>query len=87
MVIMLKIWLYPLELINNNLRNKYDIKNTGKNDKKLWNSRIRTQGNFIRKAYENFWNCKNLGFLTLTYAVNETDIKNVTWFNEILSKY
>ncbi|WP_443028832.1 rolling circle replication-associated protein [Spiroplasma sp. hyd1] len=67
--------ILPLELINNNLRNKYDIKNTGKNDKKLWNSRIRTQGNFIRKAYENFWNCKNLGFLTLTYAVNETDIK------------
>ncbi len=65
----------PLELINNNPRNKTGIKNTGKNDKKLWNSCVRSQGNCIRKAYENFWNCKNLSFLTLTYAKNETDIK------------
>ncbi len=71
----------PLELINNNLRNKTGIKNTGKNDKKLWNSRIRSQGNRVRKAYENFWNCKNLSFLTLTYAVNEKDVKK--WKNDL----
>ncbi len=90
----------PLELINNNPRNKTGIKNTGKNDKKLWNSRVRSQGNCIRKAYENFWNCKNLSFLTLTYAKNETDIKkckrdlklffqkiNYWYSNPIRSKY
>ncbi|WP_425379619.1 rolling circle replication-associated protein [Spiroplasma endosymbiont of Stenodema calcarata] len=65
----------PLDVINNIPRNKYGIKNTGKNDKKLLNSRIRTQGNCIRKAYHNFSNSKNLSFLTLTYAVNETDVK------------
>lgn len=89
----------PLELVNNNPRNKMGVKNTGKNDKKLWNSRIRSQGNCIRKAYENFWNCKNLSFLTLTYAVNEKDVKkckndlklffnniNRWWNNPIRSK-
>ncbi|WP_253301836.1 helitron helicase-like domain-containing protein [Spiroplasma endosymbiont of Phyllotreta cruciferae] len=92
--------MLPFELINNNLRNKTGIKNTGKNDKKLWNSRIRSQGNCIRKAYENFWNCKNLSFLTLTYAVNEKDVKkckndlklfsnniNRWWNNPIISKH
>ncbi|WP_424526563.1 rolling circle replication-associated protein [Spiroplasma endosymbiont of Glossina fuscipes fuscipes] len=90
----------PLELINNNPRNKTGIKNTGKNDKKLWNNRIRTQGNCIRKAYHNFSNSKNLSFLTLTYAVNEKDVKkckndlklffnniNRWWNNPIRSKH
>ncbi|WFG95942.1 hypothetical protein M0C40_07510 [Spiroplasma citri] len=72
----IKTIVLPLECINKfGKGNPTGIKNTGKNDKKLWNSRIRSQGNCIRKAYENFWNCKNLSFLTLTYAVNEKDVK------------
>lgn len=65
----------PLELINSNPRNELGVKNTGKNDRKLLNSRIRSQGSCIRKAYHNFSNVKNLSFLTLTYSLNETDVK------------
>ncbi|WP_348736970.1 rolling circle replication-associated protein [Spiroplasma endosymbiont of Ammophila pubescens] len=66
---------FPLDRIENNIRNKTGIKNTGENETKLLNNRIRTQGNCIRKAIHNFQNADKLTFLTLTYAVNETDIK------------
>ncbi|WP_339046334.1 rolling circle replication-associated protein [Spiroplasma endosymbiont of Colias croceus] len=65
----------PLSMINFNKRNICGIKNTGKNEKKLTHNNIRAKSNFIRKIYHNFADCKKLSFLTLTYQINENNVK------------
>ncbi|WFG97883.1 hypothetical protein M1770_07410 [Spiroplasma citri] len=66
----------PLECVDSfGKGNSTGIKNTGENETKLVNSRVRSQGNCIRKAIHNFSDCKELGFTTLTYAENMQDIK------------
>lgn len=65
----------PTDVIKHNLRNKEGIKNLGNNEQKLVSNNIRARGNFIRKVYHNFSSCKELSFLTLTYAVNEKNVK------------
>lgn len=65
----------PLNSYMANLRNLLGIKNNGKNKKKLFHNSVRAKSNFIRKIYHNFGNSKNLSFLTLTYALNEFDVK------------
>ncbi|WP_338982438.1 rolling circle replication-associated protein [Spiroplasma endosymbiont of Eupeodes luniger] len=66
----------PLERIKANNRNASGLKNKGNCDTKLLNSNILAKSNVIQKAYHNFWDCKKLTFLTLTYAdVNEFDIR------------
>lgn len=65
----------PTEIIRANLRNKNGVKNLGNNDRKLITNNIRARGNFVRKVYHNFNHCKTLSFLTLTYAVNEKNVK------------
>lgn len=65
----------PSELVMRNLRNKDGVKNLGINDRKLVHNNVRARGNFIRKVYHNFANCKELSFLTLTYAINEQNVK------------
>ncbi|QJU62103.1 hypothetical protein [Spiroplasma citri] len=72
----IKTIVLPLECINKfGKGNPTRIKNTGENETKLLNSRVRWQANCIRKAIHNFSGCKNMGFLTLTYAENVQDIK------------
>ncbi|WP_053390954.1 hypothetical protein [Spiroplasma kunkelii] len=72
----IKTIVLPLECINKfGKGNLNGIKNTGKNETKLVNSRIRSQASCIRKAIHNFSGCKNMGFLTLTYAENIQNIK------------
>ncbi|MGL5268431.1 MAG: rolling circle replication-associated protein [Spiroplasma sp.] len=65
----------PTDVIRHNLRNQDGVKNLGNNNRKLVSNNIRARGNFIRKVYHNFSNCKELSFLTLTYAVNERNVK------------
>ncbi|AXF95106.1 rolling circle replication-associated protein [Spiroplasma phoeniceum] len=72
----IKTIVLPLECINKfGNGNPTGIKNTGENETKLVNSRVRSQANCIRKAIHNFSGCKNMSFLTLTYAENVQDIK------------
>ncbi|MDQ7982698.1 MAG: hypothetical protein REH79_00575 [Spiroplasma sp.] len=65
----------PTDVVRTNLRNETGVKNLGNNDRKLVTNNIRARGNFIRKVYHNFSNNKELSFLTLTYAVNEKNVK------------
>ncbi|APE75279.1 hypothetical protein [Spiroplasma citri] len=72
----IKTIVLPLECINKfGKGNSTGIKNTGENETKLLNSRVRSQANCIRKAIHNFSGCQNLGFTTLTYAENLQDVK------------
>lgn len=65
----------PTDVLRYNLRNEDGVKNTGNNDCKLAHNNVRARGNFIRKVYHNFGSLKELSFLTLTYAVNERNVK------------
>ncbi|AXF96002.1 rolling circle replication-associated protein [Spiroplasma phoeniceum] len=78
----------PLECVDSfGNGNSTGIKNTGKNETKLLNSRVRSQGNFIRKAIHNFNDCKELGFLTLTYAEKMQDLDKANYhFNLFIKK-
>lgn len=67
--------IIPCESLKND-RNANGTKNTGENDKKLDNSNYRAKCSAVRKAYHNFTNIKELTFLTLTYALNKTNVKN-----------
>src|SRR5436190_17802790 len=67
--------ILPLAMIKSNKRNQVGVKNIGENEKKLSHNNIRAKSNFIRKTYHNFASFKKLGFLTLTYQFNESDVK------------
>ncbi|ALA97609.1 Spiroplasmavirus-related protein [Spiroplasma kunkelii CR2-3x] len=76
----IKTVVLPLECINNfGKGNPTGIKNNGKNETKLLNSRVRSQRNCIQKAIHNFNSCQNLGFTTLTYAENLQDVKKANY--------
>ncbi|APE75269.1 hypothetical protein [Spiroplasma citri] len=78
----------PLECVDSfGNGNPTGIKNNGKNETKLLNSRVRSQGNCIRKAIHNFSDCKELGFLTLTYAEKMQDLDKANYhFNLFIKK-
>ncbi|APE75254.1 hypothetical protein [Spiroplasma citri] len=84
----IKTVVLPLECINNfGKGNPTGIKNTGENETKLLNSRVRSQRNCIQKAIHNFSGYKNMGFTTLTYAENMQDIKKANYqFNLFIKK-
>ncbi|WFG95957.1 hypothetical protein M0C40_07585 [Spiroplasma citri] len=76
----IKTVVLPLECINSfGKGNPTGIKNTGENETKLLNSRVRWQRNCIQKAINNFNGCQNLGFTTLTYAENMQDVKKANY--------
>ncbi|AXF96269.1 hypothetical protein [Spiroplasma phoeniceum] len=65
----IKTVVLPLECINSfGKGNPTGIKNTGENETKLLNSRVRSQRNCIQKAIHNFNGCQNLGVET-TYIL------------------
>ncbi|KAF0851496.1 MAG: hypothetical protein EIB84_01480 [Spiroplasma poulsonii] len=83
----IKTIVLPLECINKfGKGNPTGIKNTGENETKLLNSRVRSQANCIRKAIHNFSGCKNMGFTTLTYAENMQDIKKANYHFKLFIK-
>ncbi|ALA97127.1 Spiroplasmavirus-related rep protein [Spiroplasma kunkelii CR2-3x] len=62
----IKTIVLPLECINKfGKSNLNGIKNTGKNETKLVNSRIRSQASYISKTIHNFSGCKNNWFFNL----------------------